>query len=313
MGIRWGVWFEPVQPVRRLCELASLAENLGAEVCLVADEGTERDLHVAMTAILMSTEAMIVGPGITNPFSRHPVTSAAAVATLEELAPGRVWQGYGVGGSRVLGPLGIDPPRPYTALKQAVEINQTLLAGQAAGPARLGWEVSPVPLAMAGRGPRVQHLAATTADWVLLSAKAVPELPAAAERIRGARPQHPARIAWSSYMAYDPEQRRRVLPHFTYMAVDAPPDIREAAGLDDTTAAAVRSLMLEGRMEEAAELLPDSMVDVYAVAGTPEECSRIISANRDHFDLFLLPMNDLADCENHIRTVALILERASRL
>ncbi len=311
MGIRWGVWFEPVQPVRRLCELARLAENLGAEVCLVADEGTERDLHVAMTAILMSTEVMVVGPGITNPFSRHPVTSAAAIATLDELAPGRVWQGYGVGGSRVLEPLGVDPPRPYTAMREAVEINQTLLSGESAGPARLGWDVSPVPLAMAGRGPRVQHLAATIADWVLLSAKAVSELPAAAERIRGARPGRPAGIAWSSYMAYDPEQRRRVLPHFTYMAVDAPPDIREAAGLDDDTAGRVRSLMLEGRMDEAASLLPDSMVDVYAVAGDHEECGRIIAANREYFDLFLLPMNDLADCENHIRTVAAILHRAA--
>ena len=45
--IPWGVWFEPTQPVTRLVALASLAEGLGAEVCLVADEGTERDVYVA--------------------------------------------------------------------------------------------------------------------------------------------------------------------------------------------------------------------------------------------------------------------------
>ena len=38
--VPWGVWFEPTQPVTRLVALAGLAESLGAEVCLVADEGT---------------------------------------------------------------------------------------------------------------------------------------------------------------------------------------------------------------------------------------------------------------------------------
>ncbi|MDE0194363.1 MAG: LLM class flavin-dependent oxidoreductase, partial [bacterium] len=68
--IPWGVWFEPTQPVRRLVELAKFAEDLGAEVCLVADEGTERDVYVALTAILAASDRLVVGPAITNPFSR---------------------------------------------------------------------------------------------------------------------------------------------------------------------------------------------------------------------------------------------------
>ena len=105
--IAWGVWFEPTQPVARLVELARLSEDLGATACFVADEGTERDVYIALTAIALATK-MTVAPAITNPFSRHPVTTAAAIATLAELAPGRVIHGIGVGGSRVLDPIAND-------------------------------------------------------------------------------------------------------------------------------------------------------------------------------------------------------------
>jgi 5,10-methylenetetrahydromethanopterin reductase len=158
--MRWGVWFEPVRPVRELVELAVLAEAEGASVCFVADEGTDRDVWVTLTAIALGTERLVVAPAITNPFSRHPVTSAAAAAALAELAPGRVWHGLGVGGSRVLAPLGLTPAKPFTALRDALETTRSLLAGQDHGPARLDWvdAAPPIPVAVAGRGPVFQSL-----------------------------------------------------------------------------------------------------------------------------------------------------------
>ena len=307
--IPWGVWFEPTQPVRRLVDLAQLAEGLGAEVCLVADEGTERDVYVALTAILTASEKLVVGPAITNPFSRHPVTTAAAVATLAEMAPGRVWHGLGVGGSRVLAPLQLEPQRPYSALVDAFAVNRRLLTGRRVGNAHLGWFRETVPMAVAGRGPRVQRFAASEADWVILSAKALADLPEAATAIRGGG----ARVAWSAYLAYDDTERRRALRHFAYMALDAPPDTRRQVGLDELRAARVRRAMLAGDLDEAAEHLPESLLDLYAVSGTPAECAARIAALRNEFDLFVLPMNDEETCETHIEASAAILARASDL
>ncbi len=302
MSVRWGVWFEPTQPVQRLVELARLAESLGAEACFVADEGTERDVYVALTAIVGAT-GLSVAPAITNPFSRHPVATAAAIATLAELAPGRVMHGLGVGGSRVLKPLGMDPERPYTALRDAFELNRRLLAGETVGEASLPWfrPDRPMPIAVAGRGPRVQRLAAEHSDCVILSAAPPSELPAVAERIRTSGS---ARIAWSAYLAYNETERRRVLPHFSYMAVDAPPDVRTADGLDDATTDEVRRLMLAGRMDDAAELLPDALVDRYGLAGTPAGISARITELSGCFDIFMLPMNDEATAADHIHQSA---------
>ncbi len=310
MGIPWGVWFEPTQPVARLVDLARLAEALGAEACFVADEGTERDVHVALTAILLGTERVVVAPAITNPFSRHPVTTAAAIATLHELAPGRVWHGLGVGGSRVLEPLGIRSDKPYTALRETVELNRALLGGQSVDGAALPWFTGDVPMAVAGRGSRVQHLAASQADWVIFSGKARRDLAAEASRVRAAGQ---ASIIWSAYVAPDLRQRARVLRHFTYMAVDAPADIRAAAGLDDERTELVRSAMLAGDMDAAASHLPDALVDVYGVAGTPSECATVIASHRAHFDLFMLPLNDESTSKSHIRAGARILDQAGSL
>lgn len=304
MTVPWGVWFEPTQPVARLVELARLAESLGAEVCMVADEGTERDVYVALTAIVSATERLAVASAITNPFSRHPVTTAAAIATLAELAPGRVWNGLGVGGSRVLEPLGLAPARPYTALVDAVATTRALLAGDPVGTATLPWFDGHVPLAVAGRGPRVQRLGAQVADWVILSAKGADELPQAAATIRA---QGGASIAWSAYLAYDDVERHRVLRHFSYMALDAPAELRESVGIDDDVVPLVRAAMLAGDLDRAAELLPDALVDRFAVAGTPPEITAVLRELRPHYDLFVLPMNDEATSEAHIETGAAIV------
>ena len=305
MSNRWGIWFEPTQPVSRLVELAQLAESLGAEACFIADEGTERDVYVALTAIVQAT-GLTVAPAITNPFSRHPVATAAAIATLAELAPGRVMHGLGVGGSRVLEPLGMDPERPYTALRETFELNRRLLAGETVGAASLPWfrPDEPVPMAVAGRGPRVQRLAAEHSDCIILSAAPPDVLPDVAARVRSSGS---AEIAWSAYLAYNETERRRVLPHFSYMAVDAPAEVRAADGLDDATTEEVRRLMLAGRMHAAAELLPDALVDRYGLAGTAEEIAARITSLSDCFDIFMLPINDEATAADHIGASANIL------
>ncbi len=126
----WGVWLHAVRPVAELVTLAGAAEALGAMAILVADEGTDRDLFVTLAAIAQRTRQVLLFGAVTNPHSRHPVTTAAAFASLAELAPRRVVAGFGTGGSRVFGPLGLAPARPYTALVECVDIAQALWRGE---------------------------------------------------------------------------------------------------------------------------------------------------------------------------------------
>jgi hypothetical protein len=49
------------------------------------------------------------------------------------------------------------------------------------------------------------------------------------------------------------------------------------------------------------------------MAGTPDECAARIAELTPSFDLFVLPMNDVAGSADHVRRGATILRRAAEL
>ncbi|MDA3039028.1 MAG: LLM class flavin-dependent oxidoreductase [Actinomycetota bacterium] len=100
-----GVHLMPTAPVGQLVELAVFAEQRGATRCWINDEGLNtRDPYVTLSAIAGATHAMALGPGIANPFSRHPGATVAAIASLDEWSGGRAFLGLGAGGGMALGP-----------------------------------------------------------------------------------------------------------------------------------------------------------------------------------------------------------------
>jgi 5,10-methylenetetrahydromethanopterin reductase len=275
---RWGVWLHAVRPVAELAELAAAAEALGAAAVLVADEGTDRDLYVTLAALAQRTRHVLLFGAVTNPHSRHPVATAAAFASLAELAPGRIVAGFGAGGSRVFGPLGLAPRRPLSALIECVDVVNRLWRGEVvdhageffAHGAALPWSPGPLPIAIASRSPRGETFAAERADWILLAGRAINKIPPLVERLRptgvAAHGRAPA-IAWNANAAWTPAMVDQLRAHFAYMAVDMPPDERAALGLDDDRTAELRELVNTRGPEAASALIPDALLDRYAVTG----------------------------------------------
>jgi 5,10-methylenetetrahydromethanopterin reductase len=321
-GTTWGLWLEPLLPPKELAVLARAAEDAGASHVFVADEGTERDLFVVMAVIAQATSRVSVGAGVTNPYTRHPVTLAAAFATLSEMAPGRILAGFGTGGSRTLVPMGIEPAHPYSALVQCLDVFERLLAGKevssdgefAVRGARLSWSPGPLPFATAGRGPKVERLGATRADWILMSGKQVDQVPHVCAGIRqaGAAAGNVPRLAWSSYIGWDEAMLDEVRPHFTYMATDMPADLRRAAGIDDPTAERIRAIMLKDGMDAAARLVPKATVERYAVVADRGRAVAELSRIREQAkpDMFLLPVNDYSRAGEFVSSAAPILIEA---
>lgn len=87
---------------RTTIESAQRAEAQGFDVIYVGDiQSTHRELYTTLTLIATSTERIVLGPGVTNPVTRHPAVTAGGIATLDEIAPGRVFLGMGTGDSAV--------------------------------------------------------------------------------------------------------------------------------------------------------------------------------------------------------------------
>jgi alkanesulfonate monooxygenase SsuD/methylene tetrahydromethanopterin reductase-like flavin-dependent oxidoreductase (luciferase family) len=249
----WALWLHAIRPPGELAELALAAEALGAAAILVADEGTDRDLYVTLAVLAQRTHRCLLFGAVTNPHSRHPVATAAAFATLAELAPGRIVAGFGTGGSRVFGPMGLSSGRPFTALVECVDVVQALWSGEvvdhtgefAAHAAALPWSAGRLPIGIAGRGPRVERLAARRADWMLLAGRGIENVgPLVAAMRAEPRLAHsgPLSIAWNPSAAWTEPMVAEIRSHLAYMVVDMP-------------------------LAERAAFGPDTILDRYAVTG----------------------------------------------
>ena len=311
----------PHGSVGRAVELARLAESLGYERCWVYDEGlAASDVYVAMTAIALAAESLTIGPGITNPYTRHAGATASAIATLDEVSGGRAFLGIGAGGSLTLDPLSLPRERPLTAVRETIDACRRLFAGETVSVEGTHVRLSEASLLnvragteiwLAGRGPRMLELGGAACDGVLVDFIYKPHLGPAIERIRGAgrAAGNDPRIAYSTMLVTDDDTMATLKPHMTYRLVDSPPEVREALGLTDADAALIRAA-LAGGLEAAAEHVRDEWALPFVIAGSPRECSQELQslAERHGIESFVVPLLDDEPAENLLHSGARIME-----
>jgi alkanesulfonate monooxygenase SsuD/methylene tetrahydromethanopterin reductase-like flavin-dependent oxidoreductase (luciferase family) len=70
------------------------AEALGWDAALIPDSQLRRrDTYVMLAAAAQATQRIMLGTLLANPVNRHPSVTASSIATIDELAPGRVRRG----------------------------------------------------------------------------------------------------------------------------------------------------------------------------------------------------------------------------
>ena len=84
---------------------------------------------LAATA-LARTERLTVGIGILPAVARNPAVTAMELATLAELAPGRLIAGIGHGVQLWMEQMGARTPSPLTTLQEVLTVVRSLLAGE---------------------------------------------------------------------------------------------------------------------------------------------------------------------------------------
>src|SRR6185436_18391373 len=164
---------------------AQLAEALGYDTVWITDSHLVcRELWVTLTACALGTTRIKLGPGVTVPHTRHWSVAASAIASLEELAPGRVILGIGTGGSsaETMG-MSVQRAARLATLDTMVTSIRRLLAGESAplesGTAtRLAWldRARPVPIYVAGSGPRMLEAAGRLGDGAIMYAGTDPAI-----------------------------------------------------------------------------------------------------------------------------------------
>jgi probable F420-dependent oxidoreductase len=170
----FGVTVLPDPPFSRWLELIQLAERHGFGYAWTYDSHVLWQESVPMLAVAArETSKIRLGHFVTNPATRDPTVLASAYATLQDLSNGRMAMGIGRGDSavRVIGrqPMKVAEFERSCAMVRAfmnggeVEWNDKQL--------QLKWvrpELPPIPMWIAGYGPRALAVAGRVADGVII-------------------------------------------------------------------------------------------------------------------------------------------------
>jgi 5,10-methylenetetrahydromethanopterin reductase len=209
-----GVCFDRSFPPHAIVEFADRIEAGGLDqLWVIEDCFYTAGVALAATA-LARTHRISVGLGILPAVARNPAITAMELATLANLAPGRVIAGIGHGVQEWMEQMGARTPSPLTTLDEVITVVRRLLHGETVS--FQGREVvldavvldqppTTVPPVLAGvRGPKSMALAGRVADGVVLAEGAGPAY------VRAARAQagHPDGFRVSVFSALSIEEER---------------------------------------------------------------------------------------------------------
>ncbi|MDR7448559.1 MAG: LLM class flavin-dependent oxidoreductase [Armatimonadota bacterium] len=285
-----GLGFLGTPPVPRMVELAQAAEAAGFASVWVAETRLRRDGITAVAAIAVATRRVSVATGLVNVYTRGPVLLAQTAATLAELSGGRFALGVGAGSAEILRAQGIAPDRPFTRLREYVDVLRPLLVGQTVEyegrvvrvrGARLE-VVPPVPppLYLGVTGPRGLRLAGRVADGVLLDAfvpmayiQRAAEVVQAAAGETGRGRVDIAGIVMTAIAENGATARERmraaIARYYTLF-----PTIAAVSGLSPDEVERLQRVTRQEGPRAGGRYLSDALVDAVCLAGTPEECRR---------------------------------------
>jgi 5,10-methylenetetrahydromethanopterin reductase len=271
-------------------DLARLAERSGFDVVSVYNDLFFQPAIYPLLLMAEVTERVRLGPAALNPYTLHPAEIAGQIAALDAVSSGRAYLGL-VQGSW-LDALGIDPRRPLTAIREAVDVIRRLLAGDESGfegeqfsltpGARLRYEPlrADVPLMIGTWGVRVAAYAGEVASELKIGGTANPDLvPVMRSRVGN---DH-VRVVVGAVTVVDDDAeaaRRRAREEAAlYFPVVAglDPTLDVPAGLVEE----VRTLVDARQQAAAGRLIPDALLDKLAFSGTAEDVARQAAALYD--------------------------------
>ncbi len=297
--MKFGIGIGRTLNARQAARLAQHADELGFEHCtFIESQNLCRDSTVMMGLAAAQTTTIRIGHAVTNPYTRHAAVLANAIATVDEIAPGRAFLGIGAGGSAVA--MVGRSPRPLSELAEYVSFFRDFTAGKPTSwqglAMRSEWARRDIPVLLGTHGARSCQLAGRIADGVFLPGFA-PEIVAwkraqVAEGAASVGRRLTDLEVWSRgavFVHQDADHAREYVR--SYAATSAYFLWKSALRRDTDAGRALRAVMAPSVVAEMALLaqryewdqhevvgaphaaeLSNELVDSFAIYGPPERC-----------------------------------------
>jgi len=180
MSVRLGLRVPTVGKPQDTGAYAAEVEAAGFDFMWTPDTpmlaGRWRDVYVHLTCAALTTSTMRLGPGVTNPLTRHPLTTASLICSLDDVSGGRadLVAGTGYSSAYIIG----RKAATLAAMREATALWHSIFRGQRTQLGGLEIELDPpyprLPVYLAATGPKMLQLAGEIADGVLIMVGAAP-------------------------------------------------------------------------------------------------------------------------------------------
>jgi 5,10-methylenetetrahydromethanopterin reductase len=295
--MRVGLCFDGFYSIQEMIELARLADDVGMESIWMSDHLCFRDSLTTAMALLASTKRIKVAAAPMSPYSRNPIITAMAIATLDEFAPGRVIASPGTGNAAALKEAGIESPHPLQTMREYVDILRRYLKGEAVNfqgkmfqinGAKMGFvPAAPIPMYVTAVRPQMLRLGGEIGDGVLLSggcspgyiARCAAEIKAGAERGGKTREQRDVAgfvTAAVSEHAKEAIEANKLFLAYIFRNVHHAENIRLGGNAIDQEGLA--AAVAERDWEAAKKFIGDEVVHAHSIAGTAADCRNRLQA-----------------------------------
>ncbi len=285
-SFEFGVGLFPTEPLERMIHLARVTEELGYSHIWVGDSHLIwREAYVNMAAMALNTAKVKLGTGVTNPLTRHPSVVGSAYATLEECAPGRMIVGIGLGDSSVE-TMGMKPAK-LAFFEKTMRQMRDLLDGKEVqletGKIHILHPcIRRVPIYIAASGPRMLELSGRIADGIIVLVGIADDYIAhardkiaAGAKAGGRNIEDIELVLWVPCAVSDSAPAKdAVKAHVARVVAHPLPyvlDPNEQKVLEEIR----KTYDYYHHMDQEAnhaDVIPDWLVDKFAIAGTVAEC-----------------------------------------
>ncbi len=290
MPLKFGIEFVPNIPYWKLAGYAMISEKQGFNNLWVTDHFGNRNVFVNLAVAAMYTSKITFGTGVTNPWMVNPVITAQAIATLNELAPGRVVLGIGAGDKTTLEAVGIEMGKPMAAVNEAIQLFRKLTAGETVAfqgeifktvGAKFNFKIKNKILVYVGaQGPKMLEMAGKIGDGVLVNASHPSDIGYAVKTANagaaaaGRKPEDLDVAAYTSFSISDDAKKaaKAAAPVVAFIVAGSAPPVLEKHGINPAKADEIRNALKAGNFPAAIGAVTPQMMEAFSICGTPQTC-----------------------------------------
>ena len=286
--MKYGIEFVPNEPVMKLAAYTKLAEDNGFSNVWITDHYNNRDSYSTLTVLALATNRIMLGTGVTNPYTRNVAITASSISAVNNLSGGRAILGIGPGDKATFDAMGIEWAKPLTTVREAVETLREFFAGKKVTSegmisfkgAKLAFKSGDIPIYLGAQGPKMLEVAGEIANGVLINASHPKDFEVAIKNIqkgadRAGRSMEEIDVC--AYASFSIDKKAEKAKNeakivVAFIVAGSPEPVLSRHGISKSDADNIGALIGKGDFGGVIGAVTDDMMDAFSIYGTPEDC-----------------------------------------